>query len=62
MQSKYLIVSGIVFGGIGVLQAARALNEWPVRVGNFNVPVWVSWVAMSVAGSLCLWAFWSRKK
>lgn len=57
MPSKYAVVSGVLFGVIAVLQAVRALNQWPVVIGAHDVPVWVSWVAMVVAGSLCLWAF-----
>jgi hypothetical protein len=44
-----------------VLQAVRALNQWPVHVGTFEVPVWASWVAMVVTGSLCVWAFRSGR-
>jgi hypothetical protein len=62
MPSKYVVVSGVLFGVIAVVQAVRALNQWPVHVGGFDVPVWVSWVAMVVAGSLCVWAFRSRHK
>ena len=62
MPSRYVVVSGVLFGVIAVLQAVRALNQWPVHVGGFEVPVWVSWVAMVVAGSLCVWAFRSGHK
>jgi hypothetical protein len=62
MPSKYVLVSGVLFGVIAVVQAVRALNQWPVHVGGFDVPVWVSWVAMIVAGSLCVWAFRSGHK
>ena len=62
MPSKYVVVSGVLFGVIAVVQAVRALNQWPVHVGGFGVPVWVSWVAMVVAGSLCVWAFRSGHK
>ena len=62
MASKYVVVSGVLFGVIAVVQAVRALNQWPVHVGGFDVPVWGSWVAMVVAGSLCVWAFRSGHK
>ncbi len=62
MSNKYVVVSGVLFGVIALLQAVRALNQWPVHVGGFDVPVWVSWVAMVVAGSLCVWAFRSGHK
>jgi hypothetical protein len=62
MPGKYVVVSGVLFGVIAVVQAVRALNQWPVQVEGFDVPVWVSWVAMVVAGSLCVWAFRSGHK
>jgi hypothetical protein len=61
MPSRYVVVSGVIFGVVAVVQAARALSQWPVHVGGFDVPVWVSWVAMVVAGSLCVWAFRSGR-
>jgi len=61
MPSKYAVVSGVLFGVVAVLQAVRALNQWPVHVGTLEIPVWVSWVAMVVTGSLCAWAFRSGR-
>jgi hypothetical protein len=60
MSSKYILVSGCIFGVVAVVQALRALNQVPVQVGSFEVPVWASWLAAAVAGGLCVWAFRSR--
>jgi len=60
MSSKYVVVSGAVFGFVAIAQAARALGQVPVHVGSFEIPVWASWVAAVVAGSLCVWAFRSK--
>ena len=62
MLNRYAIVSGTVFGVIALMQLVRAMNQWPVQIENFNVPVWASWIAALVAGSLCLWAFGSNRK
>lgn len=62
MSSKYAVVSGVVFGMVAVLQAVRALYQWPVKVGSVDLPVWGSWVAVVVAGGLCVWAFRSGSK
>ena len=62
MSNKYPVVSGVFFGAVAVFQAVRAINQWPVHVGTFEIPVWASWIAMVVAGGLCLWAFKSRGK
>ena len=60
MSNKYVVVSGAIFGVVAVLQAVRAVNQWPAHVGALEIPVWVSWIAMVVAGGLCAWAFRSR--
>jgi hypothetical protein len=62
MPSKYVVVSGVIFGVIAVLASCAAVNQWPVLVAGFDVPMWVSWVAVVVAGALCVWAFRSGHK
>ena len=53
----YQLVSGSVFGVIAALQAIRAFLQVPVQVGTQDVPVLISWLAVVIAGSLCIWAF-----
>ena len=60
MQTRYVVVSGAIFGLIAVLQVCRALLRLPVHIGSFEVPVAASWVAALVTGGLCVWAFRSR--
>jgi hypothetical protein len=62
MQGRYALVSGVIFGVVAVFQAIRAFNQWAVQVGPFAVPVWFSWIALVVAGSLCVWAFRSGRQ
>jgi hypothetical protein len=57
MRSTYPLVSGSVFLIIAALQAIRAVLQIPVQVGSHSVPVWASWLAVLVAGSLGVWAF-----
>lgn len=61
MSRKYVVVSGVIFGLMAVAQLVRALNQVPANVGSVEIPVWVSWVAVVFAGSMCAWAFSSRK-
>ena len=56
-RSGYRTISGMVFGLIAIAQGIRAAMQVPVQVGTTAIPVWVSWVAVLVAGSLCVWAF-----
>ena len=56
-RSTYQTVSGLLFGLIAVLQAVRIIRQLPVQVGSTPIPIWVSGIAVVVAGSLCVWAF-----
>ena len=56
-RSRYRTISGMVFGLIAIGQGVRAALQVPVQVGATSIPVWVSWVAVVVAGGLCIWAF-----
>ena len=56
MRYTYRLVSGIVFGVVAIIQIVRAVNEWPVQIAPFAVPVWLSWIALVVAGALSVLA------
>jgi hypothetical protein len=57
MANKYVVVSGSIFGLIATIQALRAIIQLPVQIGSVDLPVWASWIAAVVAGTLCFWAF-----
>jgi hypothetical protein len=61
MSRRYVVVSGLIFGFVALAQLLRAAMHVPVQIGSAEIPVWASWVAVVVAGSLCAWAFASRK-
>jgi hypothetical protein len=61
MSSKYVVVSGAIFGVIAVVQTVRALSGWAVQVGGLEIPLWVSWIVAVVSGSLCVWAYRSGR-
>jgi hypothetical protein len=54
---RYGQVSGALFALIAIAQLTRALLALPAQVGTFNIPVWFSFVAFVVAGTLAIWAF-----
>jgi hypothetical protein len=62
MGSRYVFVSGLIFGFLAFAQLLRAVLQVPVQIGSVEVPVWASWIAVVVAGGLCTWAFASRKQ
>jgi hypothetical protein len=61
MSSRYVVVSGVIFGLIALAQLYRAVAQVPIQVGGTEIPVWVSWAAVVLIGSMSIWAFASRK-
>ena len=53
----YLQISGAVFGLMALLHIVRLLLDWPAQIAEWTVPLWVSWIAIPVAGALFVWAF-----
>ena len=54
---RYAQVSGTFLALLALLQLIRLVLAWPVRVATVDVPVWVSGIALVVAGGLAVWAF-----
>ena len=50
---NYSLLAGLIFGIVALLQFARAISGWPITIDStISVPVWASWIACIVAGSL----------
>jgi hypothetical protein len=62
MRNSFHVVSGLIFALVAVLQVVRAVNQWPVHIHTYDIPVTASWIAAVVAGLLCVWAFASQGK
>ena len=54
---RYEQVSGALFALMAIAQLTRALLALPAQVGTFTIPVWASFVAFVVTGTLAIWAF-----
>ena len=57
---RYALISGLFFTLLACVQLLRLILRWPVRVASVDVPLWVSGIAVVVAGSLAVWAFRAR--
>ena len=53
MNSKsFFLMAGTVFGIVAIAHLLRIVMALPVTIGGWAVPIWVSWVAVIVAGGL----------
>ena len=60
-QKTALKVGAVLFGIIGFLHILRLVNKWDAAIGGWNVPLWLSVVAVAVSIGLSYW-FWKLSK
>jgi len=51
-QKRFNMVAGVIFAAVALLHALRILMGWPVVIGGWTVPMWVSGIGLVVAGGL----------
>ena len=54
-QRTGLRVASFIFTLFAIGHIVRLFNQAKVTVGNFEVPMGVSWVALIIAVILCIW-------
>ena len=50
------LIAGTIFALVALLQALRLYMDWPVVIGDWSAPMWISWIAIIVAGGLSYFA------
>ena len=58
---NYSLLAAVIFAIIALLQLTRALSGWEITVGTTVMPVWPSWIAVLVAGTLAWLGFTARE-
>ncbi len=51
-QRTFVIVAGVFFALVALFHLTRIWLGWPAVIGGWAVPMWLSWVALIVAGGL----------
>jgi hypothetical protein len=51
-QRTYNIVTASLFLIVAVLHLLRIIFGWPARIGDLDIPLWASWLALIVTGGL----------
>lgn len=54
---QYCVVSGVLFALVALAHLLRIVNDIPVLVDEYDVPMLVSWIGFVVPGALAFWAF-----
>ena len=51
-QRTFNVVASVIFAVVAILHLLRIYMGWPIVIGSWTAPMWVSWIAHVVAGSL----------
>ncbi len=47
-QKTFSLISGFIFVLIAILHVLRIVYAWDAVIGGWEVPKWISWVAIGV--------------
>ena len=51
-QRSYNALTAAIFTVVAVAHLLRVILGWTVQIGSWEIPIWVSWLALVVAGLL----------
>ena len=51
-QKTFFMVASVIFALVALLHLSRIYMGWPVVIGSWSVPMWLSWIGLVVAGGL----------
>lgn len=60
-KNNALMLASAIFGIVAVLHLIRAVLSWEASIAGWNVPIWLSYIAVVVAGYLA-WTMYSAGK
>ena len=61
-HGAFLLVCSSLFTLIAVVHVLRLMYGWRVTLGEWTIPVWVSWVGLLIAGYLAYEGFRLTRK
>jgi len=51
-QKTFVLLAGVVFAIVALAHLLRIFMDWPIVIDTWTVPMWLSWIALVVAGGL----------
>ena len=53
----FLTITALIFSVVALVHLLRIYAAWPILIGNWTVPMWLSWIGAVVAGGLAYFGF-----
>jgi|TARA_B100000749_G_scaffold38789_1_gene26664 hypothetical protein len=58
----YLIASGCIFALVALGHLVRVISQWEAQVGDWSVPMWISWIGTVVPAAFSVTALRLAKR
>lgn len=62
VNKDYSLFAGVIFAIIAVLHVLRIVFGWEAMIAGWSVPMWLSWIALLIAGYLGYTGFMLSRK
>jgi len=56
-KKRYYAIASTLFLLVGILHFIRIINGWELILGDYMIPMWMSWVAVALLGYLTIRGF-----
>jgi hypothetical protein len=56
-QKTFLRLAGAIFALVSLAHFLRIAMGWPIIIGDWPAPMWLSWFAFVIAGGLSYFGF-----
>ena len=56
-QRTFNLIAGTIFAIVTLLHIARLYMGWPVVIGTWSTPTWLSWIGCVVGGIMSYSSF-----
>src|ERR1700730_6980826 len=60
-QRTFNVVASVIFALVALLHLLRIYMGWPIVIGSWTAPMWVSWIGLVAGGGLKLLRAESRQ-
>ena len=51
-QKTFNVVASVIFALVALLHLLRVYMGWPIVIGSWTAPMWVSWIGLVAGGGL----------
>ena len=51
-QKMFVVLAGVIFAIVALAHLLRIFMGWTIVIDNWTVPMWLSWIALVIAGGL----------